>query len=333
MVIVLQIDHHLRRRRAVDFYAHVEDYLLALPAIGSWPEMDSILTRATATKPRDWQLPLVGCEAVAGIREPAFPAAAAVACLQISIILIDDMLDDDPVGEYHHLGMPETANLAAAFQAAAFEALMRGQAQPGVKLAALQSLNHMVLTTALGQHLDVQNPDNEEDYWELVRTKSAPFFSESLYAGAVLGGARPETAAQIQQLGHLYGEMIQIHDDLNDAMAVPANPDWLQGRAPLPILFAQVVNHPERELFLALRQAIPDPDALHEAQNILIRCGAVSYAITQIMQRYQAAQRLLATMQLVFDQGFETLLEEMIDPVHKLLATIDHTADAFLKSL
>ena len=53
----------------------------------------------------------------------ALPAVAAIACLQISIILVDDILDDDPRGAYHRLGAGRAANLGLAFQAAALKLL------------------------------------------------------------------------------------------------------------------------------------------------------------------------------------------------------------------
>ena len=65
--------------------------------------------------------------------------------------------------------------------------------------------------------------------------------------------------------------MVQIHDDLNDSLAVPANPDWTLGRAPLPILFAQVVNHPDRTRFHELRGVIAEPAALALANACSLR--------------------------------------------------------------
>jgi geranylgeranyl pyrophosphate synthase len=167
-----------------------------------------------------------------------------------------------------------------------------------------------------------QNPSSEEAYWHLVQTKSSPFFGTALYSGALLGGAASTTASQIKRFGHLYGEIIQIHDDLNDVMAVPANPDWVLGRSPLPILFAQIVDHPDKERFQALRQAIPDPIALTEAQTILIRCGAVSYCIHHLLARYQVARQLLAEASLTQREGLEGLLETVIEPVKRLLKEI-----------
>jgi geranylgeranyl pyrophosphate synthase len=114
--------------------------------------------------------------------------------------------------------------------------------------------------------------------------------------------------------------MIQIHDDLNDTMAVPANPDWRLDSSSLPILFAQVVEHADKDRFLELRQSISDLVALTDAQIILVRCGAVSYCIDQLLRRYQAAQKILDVVSLPRREGLEDLLDGVVEPVRNLFA-------------
>lgn len=315
----------------MNIYEMTLDLLLSLPAVQNWADMQMILKKACGKKPRDWQLPVLACKAVGGNIELAVPAAAAIACFQISIILVDDLLDSDPRGEHHRIGVPATANLAIAFHATGLDAVTRSKTDREIKLAALNSLNRMMLTTAFGQSLDLQGPKDEEDYWRIVRNKSCPFFGTSLYVGALMGGATSDDVSKIEHFGHIYGELIQIHDDLNDTMAVPANPDWTLGRAPLPILFAMCVDHADKARFLELRQAIPNPEALTEAQTILIRCGAVSYCIDQILRRYQAAQKILGSMSLYQHEDFENLLDSIVKPVEKLFKAINLTpTDDFL---
>lgn len=306
----------------MNIYGEAIHYLSNLPVVARWPEMQTIFELAACQTPHDWLLPVIASESIGGTAEQVIPAVTAVGCSQISIILVDDMLDEDPRGEYHQIGEPVAANLALAFQAAALEAVEQSKTAETMRLRALCSLNQMTLTTAFGQHWDVQNPANETAYWGLIETKSAPFFGTALYLGALLGGASPKTADQLQQIGRFYGEMIQIHDDLNDVMATPANPDWIHGRSPLPILFAQQVPHPEQERFLHLRQHITDPACLAEAQNILIRCGAVSYCIDELMNRYQNARNQLQTIPLSNIAKIEKLLEIIMNPVKGLFASM-----------
>src|SRR6185436_2199930 len=103
----------------MDTYTEAVALIEQLPLFHEWPEMHTIFQRAAISRPHGWRLPEIACQAVGGTPEQALQGTVAIACQQISILLIDDLLDADPRGEYHRLGMPAVANLAAAFQAAA----------------------------------------------------------------------------------------------------------------------------------------------------------------------------------------------------------------------
>ena len=306
----------------MDIYQSVVDYLLTISLFDAWHEMRAILQRLASKRPRDWQLPLTACQAVGSPVEKGTPAAAALACAQISIILVDDLLDDDPRGEYHRIGSGRAANFALAFQAAGMDALVESGASSSIVLPAVNSLNRMMLTTAYGQDLDIQNPADETSYWQVVENKSAPFYGYAVHLGALFGEATDEIAKNLEGLGRLYGEIIQIHDDLNDTMLVPANSDWLQKRKPLPILFALTVEHPDRARFIELYENISIGNALQEAQEILIRCGSLSYCVDQLLRRHLAAQKILNGIPLPNKGALDSLLEAVILPVWKLFETL-----------
>ena len=298
----------------MDIYQSTVDYLLALPSLDSWDEMWTILQRAASMRPRDWQLLLIACQSLGEPTERVIPARAALACAQTSIILVGDMLDDDLRGEYRRIGSGRASNFALAFQSAGVDALMRCGASSPVRLAALSSLNRMMLTTAYGQELDFQNPTDEDSYWRVLENKSAPFYGCAVQLGATLAEAKTKVTENMEQPGRVYGEMIQIHDDLNDSMAVPANPDWLQKRRPLPILFALTVEHPDRRRFIEVYENISTENALLEAQEILIHCGALSYCVDQLLHRYQNAQKLLNKIPLPNPEVLNPLLEAVRNP-------------------
>ena len=306
----------------MNVYDQMTDYFLDLPGVDRWRELQELFKRIGSGKPKHWMLPVRVCEAVGGSIQQAVPAAVAVACSHISIILVDDLLDADPRGEYHRIGMPAAANIACALQAAGLEAVSCCEIETDLKLAALCCLNKMSLMTAQGQSWDVQNVADETDYWRVVRAKSSPFFGLALQIGALLGGESVAVASRLDELGRLYGEMIQIHDDLNDALEVPANPDWISGRSSLPILFAQVVEHPDRQRFMELRHEAFDPEKLAEAQTILIRCGAVSYGIDQLVQRYQKCREILDALPLSSPASLNGIFDEAIEPVKRLFDSL-----------
>jgi geranylgeranyl pyrophosphate synthase len=303
----------------MDIHKSIHDYLAQTELAQTWLELSVFIQRACDRRDRIWRLPVLAGEAVGASRASLIPAAAAIACLHMHIILIDDMLDADPRGLHQQLGMPRAANLASALAALAVEAICRSNCDPVSKQAAISCLAEMCLHTSYGQHLDILNPDNESSYWAAVQAKSSPFFAAAFYLGTVMAGADAATAARLKAFGGLYGEMIQIFDDVHDSMARPANSDWIQGRSPLPVLFAQTVPHPYREQFVVIRRSIADPAVLEVAQDILIHCGAVSYCVDQIVARHQQAQQLLNDLPLPNNAELNALLEEIIRPVTNLL--------------
>ncbi len=310
----------------MDIYEQIIDSFGRLPGVCNWHEVQGLFQEIAIRKPEHWLLPVCACEAVGGNLDQAIPAALAVACSHISIILVDDMLDCDPRGAYHQLGAPAAANMASALQAAALAAVASALCKQDNRLMALDCLNSMMLTTTLGQYWDVQGAQfivDEARYWQVVRTKSSPFFGAALEIGALLGGASHQVAGQLGALGALYGEMVQIHDDVSDSLSMPANPDWLLERCPLPILFARQVEHPDRERFLVLSQQVADAAALAEAQEILIGCGAVSYCMEQLLIRHKAMQAILASTLLHKRAGIDALAQAVITPVWQLLGEIE----------
>lgn len=306
----------------MDFFSQVIQEFTQLHYIGSWEQAARLFQTAASRKPQHWLIPARACEAVGGSYEQSIPAIVAVGCAHVGILLVDDMLDDDPRGDYHRLGMPAASNLACFFQAAALQAISQSAPDLVSQPVAVKSLNEMFLSTAFGQFSDVQAHANESGYWKVTKLKSSPFFGAALQLGALAGGALPAVAQQLKELGCLYGEMIQIHDDMHDSMETPPNPDWIQGRAPLPILFAAVVDHPERARFVELKQQVNSTEALQEAQEILIHCGAISYCADQLIQRYETAMEILKNIPLVNHTPISTLFQEVIAPVKKLLSTV-----------
>jgi geranylgeranyl diphosphate synthase type I len=276
----------------------IKTAIFALPEFSAWPEMAAVFERTNGTLSREWELPGLACQAVGGELEAALPGAAALACIQLSIVLVDDMLDDDPRGDYHRYGSGPTANLALAYQAAAFALIKTAPVDAGRRAGLANWLAHIGLGTALGQYHDAHNAGDEAAYWQVVRGKSAPFYGAALAMGALLGGANGEVVESLNELGILIGETAQIYDDLSDALHTPARPDWQHGRNNLPILYALTADYPDRARFEACLAQVDDPATLREAQQILVKCGAVSYCALHAARRYRAAQGLLSSLRL-----------------------------------
>jgi len=119
-----------------------------------------------------------------------------------------------------------------------------------------------------------------------------------------------EDLAYLQAIGNQVGM---------DAFQVPANPDWSQGRNNLLILYTRTADHPSRDRFEELLGRIDDPDVLQEAQQILIKCGAISYCAYHLVKRHREARRILESVRLAEPDPLADLLTRQTQPVTNLL--------------
>ena len=291
---------------------------LEISPIKEWNEIASFFERKTEANP-DWFLPLISCEAVGGDISTAIPLATAIACLQGSIILIDDILDDEPESEYRKIGPGKAANLAASLQTGAFALVAESDLRDDLKIEVIRSLTWMLLTTAKGQHSDVDNRGNEEDYWRVVDIKSTPFYSVAFELGAIAGNANLGIREQMKSLGKIFGEVVQLHDDLFDAFHVPPKPDWQRPENNLLTLYALTADHKERKMFTSLLPHVSVLEKLEMAQQILIRSGAVSYCVMQLLTRYKSIKEILNALDVPRKNGLEGLFQRQLQPAMILL--------------
>jgi geranylgeranyl pyrophosphate synthase len=299
-------------------FEELRDRVRRIPEVSAWPQMLTLIERPVHRELISvWEFPVVACRAVGGSEADAIPAAAAVFCSVISIHLVDDMLDDDPRGDFHRLGAGPVANLALAFQAAGHRLLDQGPAP--VRAALQASFAAMSLATCYGQSLDSLERETEADYWRVVEAKTPPLFGEALRMGALLGGADAAAAERLARLGRLLGRYIQVNDDLADALESPACADWNRRHNNLPILYALTADHADRGEFAELSARVEEPESLAAAQKILFCSGAVSYCALKLVELSRQLQELLAGLSVTDPQPVAKLVELHIKPLHRLL--------------
>lgn len=293
-----------------------------LPGVAGWPQMLALVERPIPHETSVWEYPAAACRAVGGPEGAALPAAAAVFCSVISIHLVDDMLDEDPKGDHNFFGAGPVSNLALAFQAVGHLLLDAPEVPCELRPVLQASFAGMSLATCFGQGLDARELRSEEEYWQVVESKTPPLFSEALRMGALLGGASAGTADQLARLGRILGRMIQVSDDVTDALDSPARSDWKRRANNLPLLYAMTAPHPERAEFLRLSTCVEDPEVLAAAQKILFRSGAVSYCTFKLLELSRQAQDLFAAIPLAEPEPIVHLIDLHLAPLHRLLEQV-----------
>jgi geranylgeranyl pyrophosphate synthase len=301
------------------------DYLKSrarmLPQVAAWPQMLELIERAVHRDLQSiWEFPPAACMAVGGTEEAALAGAAAVFCSIVSIHLVDDMLDDEPGGDFRRLGAGATANLALAFQAAGHCLLDEAEVASAVRAELHACLGQMALATAFGQQLDSREVTGEEEYWQVVSAKTPPLFGAAFRLGALLGGAPAGVAAALARLGDVLGKFVQVSDDLGDALRSPAGADWQRRSNNLPILYAMIADHPAREEFLALSTACDHPESLAAAQKLLVKSGGASYCVWKMIEFSRQAHEILAGLSLHDREPLAQLLAEHLRPLERILS-------------
>ncbi len=296
-------------------------WLNLLPQSELWPAISSLQQRLVGPR-GDWDLPGLSYAAISGASATEDDGWLPLALLQLSIVLVDDILDQEIDSQLQPYGAGVVANTALAIQALAFQALEQMPLAPEIYRAVSHCLTSMCVQTAYGQQLDVANLVGEENYWRLIRAKSAPFYRASLEVGALIAGADAALTEGVGEFGALLGEVVQILDDQMDALKQPANADWLEGRNNLLIMYALTSDYPEKERFLALRAQVADREALTEAQLILGHCGAVSYALYERVTRLRAMKQLAQNLPL---KNPQPLLDQVMMYAEEVAAMLRRT--------
>lgn len=306
--------------RFEQIFEQIHGRLHAMPEVAAWADLRDLVARTAARRSTPvWEYPLLACRAVGGDEEAALPAAAAIYCSLAAIHLVDDLLDEDPRGTYRRLGAGRAANLALALQGAGHRLLDEAPAPAETRALLQASLARMAMATAYGQSLDSQEVGDEEGYWRVVAAKTPPLFGSALFLGAVAGGAPRALAERLEEVGGIIGRLVQVSDDLADAMQTPAGADWQRPGNNLAILYALTSEHGEREALARLVAQVADAGCLERAQRILLQCGAVSYCAFRLLELADQARARLAEIPLADPSPLTGLLDEHLRPLANLL--------------
>jgi hypothetical protein len=303
-------------------YQKIKQYLQDDEFINPWPGLMQFVIRIINEKPKHILIPGMVASIYGGDLEQQICTDATLALLFGAIISVDSILDGDDCGPMEGHTSGELANLSLGLTGWAVQTLRHLSEKAQVNAEGYAVLSRLLYQVSLGQALDSGNPETEEDYWRLASMKSGAFFSGAFALGGLAGSVSAADLTRLSALGQYYGVMIQIHDDLRDALEKPANSDWLNGRYTLPILYAHLVDHPERERFDSIRMGVEDERLLEEAQSILVRSGAISYGFYQIQELNQQARLELEGLAPVDDGQIQGMFDELAQPVEQLLEAV-----------
>ena len=168
------------------------------------------------------------------------------------------------------------------------------------------------------QLMNCKNPDvGEDNYMEVIRSKTAMLFQAASHAGALLAGAPPEQEAALRDYGLHLGLAFQLVDDVLDyrgsaeAMGKNVGDDLAEGKPTLPLIHA--MNHCSGEDRKLIRQAIRQGglDQLQRICAIVEDSGALDYTLQCARTEIDRARTCLAQLPESPQRGAMTELAEL----------------------
>lgn len=183
------------------------------------------------------------------------------------------------------------------------------------RLTRLMTEGELIQLTVLGS-TDI----TEEEYFDILKRKTAYLFSACCEIGALLGGADGERVAALRQYGLDLGMAFQLADDVLDFTAEAgmigkkAGADLLEGKLTLPlILLVKCDESVKGELEQMMRDGSYSDNQRERLVSKLKESGAIDATRSRA---YSYAESARKNLEVLSETAYRTALEEI--PVYMI---------------
>ena len=197
---------------------------------------------------------LLCAAAAGGDWRNALPGAAAVELVHNFSLVHDDIQDNSPTRRgratvWSLWGVAQGLNVGdTLFSLAQISLLdLAESVSPEAALIASRTLHHACLALTQGQYLDLSYEGRQDlgvdDYWPMVKGKTAALLCSSTYIGALAAKASEKICCEYQDFGENLGLAFQVLDDIlgiwGDAALLGKSTasDLVSGKKSLPVLY------------------------------------------------------------------------------------------------
>lgn len=164
---------------------------------------------------------------------------------------------------------------------------------------------------------------DEEEYFEVIRKKTASLMSVCMRIGAISVGANAENVAKFTELGELLGLCFQLRDDIfdyfSDSIGKPTGNDIREGKVTLPLLYAlrEAPEEDKKELLSIIFSYDYTEDNIERLITYAKEHGGIDYAYAKIEELKSKAEILINTIpNSEVKQALETATEYIIERVY-----------------
>jgi len=278
-------------------------------------------------------LVLKSCRLVGGREEDAIPTAAALELLHTFTLIHDDIMDQDDkrrgVQTVHtKWGVPIAIVAGDLLFAKVYAAITSytdtKHVTPKRILQVLKEISEATITLCEGQTRDMmfesKETVSEEEYFEMIKGKTAALFETSARCGGILGGATKKQVKRLGMFGHYSGIAFQVIDDVlgltadEKVLKKPVGNDIREGKRTLMVVYAlEKASKSQRKRILeTLGNKDASPEKIQETIELIDSLGAISYA-KQLAEKYiERAKKALASFPASEDREDLISLSDLI---------------------
>ena len=166
------------------------------------------------------------------------------------------------------------------------------------------------------------NTISEENYFEVIRQKTAALFACCARIGAIAAGATEEESEASAHFGETLGMMFQIRDDIFDyydskEIGKPTGNDMAEGKLTLPVIYALNKGHNDEMLALArkVKAGKVNADEIANLVEYTKQCGGIEYAMRRMEDYREQCLDFIRTRKM--DEGIKDALKAYIDYIIK----------------
>ncbi|MFC1493448.1 polyprenyl synthetase family protein [candidate division KSB1 bacterium] len=267
------------------------------------------------------------CEAVGGALKDAFNASLALEILHNFTLVHDDIMDNDDLRrgrETVHKKWNENIAILAGdgLIALAYRFLLRSETPDLKELAGIFS--EAIITICEGQSLDkdLESRDDVdlEEYYDMIRRKTAILISVSAEIGCLLGRAEPDVRSAVTEFGMDLGLAFQIQDDLLDIISEEEiigkdiGSDLAQGKKTYPIImFNQRADKKSRDmLYKNFLNSKPTTEKMALTRKVFEDFGVVEDTYREVSMLIERAENLLGSVSDKINSEYLIHLSDMI---------------------
>ncbi|AHM76010.1 octaprenyl diphosphate synthase [Yersinia hibernica] len=181
-------------------------------------------------------------------------------------------------------------------------------------LTLMSAATNVIAEGEVLQLMNCNNPDiTEENYMQVIYSKTARLFEAASQSAAILADASEEQELALQNYGRYLGTAFQLIDDLLDyssdgtTLGKNTGDDLNEGKPTLPLLHA--MNHGTPEQAAMIRQAIEEGNGRHLLTPVLVamqQCGSLDYTRQRAEEE---ADKAIAALQVLPDSEYRQALE------------------------